>query len=174
MTQEMKTKREELKGISNPLKVLIKNGVYASVNDALVDIYRKQGHTELHSYKQWKERGFQVKRGSKALLLWGEPRNGGKQEKPEKKDEGNEDEYKFFPLAYVFSQLQVEPLTKTNMQAEVYTLKKFYADTPAGTQGTLIKKWIDNKGYEWVKLDFGTNQTGQKLQKTFPATFLTK
>lgn len=53
--------------------------------------------------------GKVVKKGEKALLLWGEPRNGGKQEKEEGKDD---DEYKFFPLAYVFSQLQVEPLKK--------------------------------------------------------------
>jgi hypothetical protein len=48
-----------------------------------------------------------VKKGEKALLLWGEPRKAAKQEKTT----GNEkDEFSFFPLAYVFSENQVEKL----------------------------------------------------------------
>ena len=116
MTLEMKTKREELKGISRGLQNAVKNGVFSTVNAGLVAMYAEQGHTEINSYRQWKEKGFQVKRGSKALLLWGEPRNGGKQEKPEKKEGEETDEFKFWPLAYVFSQLQVEPIETALMK----------------------------------------------------------
>lgn len=116
MTQEMKIKREELKGISRMIQQAVKSGMYRSVNEGLVAMYADQGHTEIHSFKRWLERGFVVRRGEKALLLWGEPRNGGKQEKPEKKtDNKDEDEYKFFPLAYVFSQLQVETIVTPHM-----------------------------------------------------------
>ena len=111
-------KREELKGISRVLQQAVKSGAYKSVNEGLVSMYAEQGHTEIHSYIQWRERGCQVKRGSKALLLWGEPRSATKQEKPEQKNDNNneDDEYKFFPLAYVFSQQHVEPFVTENMK----------------------------------------------------------
>jgi hypothetical protein len=107
MNQEMKNKREELKALSAGFKMLIKEGAIDSVNQGLANYYAEQGHTVLKSYKRWTEEGYQVKRGSKALLMWGEPRAYGKQEDKATK-EGNEKEETFFPLAYVFSNLQVE------------------------------------------------------------------
>jgi hypothetical protein len=106
MNQEMKNKRDELKAISQGFKPLVKEGAIGSVNEGLENYYREQGHADLKSYNRWKEAGFQVKKGMKALLLWGEP-------KPIKKagvevKEGEEES--FFPLSYVFSNLQVEPL----------------------------------------------------------------
>lgn len=106
MNQEMKNKRDELKAISQGFKPLVKEGAIGSVNEGLANYYREQGHADLKSYNRWKEAGFQVKKGMKALLLWGEP-------KPIKKvgvevKEGEEES--FFPLSYVFSNLQVEPL----------------------------------------------------------------
>lgn len=109
MTEEMKTKREELKALSRMAKMAIKTGLYDSVNQFLVDMYRQQGHTELNSFKQWLSKGFCVRRGEKALLLWGEPR---KATNKEKQTENDKDEFEFFPLAYVFSNKQVERLTK--------------------------------------------------------------
>jgi hypothetical protein len=111
MTEEMKAKRESLKQLSKVVQIGMKEGIYNSVNEGLVDIYSKEGHTEIHSFKHWLTLGKVVKKGEKALLLWGEPRKAGKQEKPEQQT-SEDDEYKFFPLAYVFSQLQVEPLKK--------------------------------------------------------------
>ncbi len=70
-------------------------------------MYRQQGHEEIHSFKSWMEKGFCVRRGEKALLLWGTPRKAANQEK---KTDNDKDEFSFFPLAYVFSQKQVEPL----------------------------------------------------------------
>jgi hypothetical protein len=107
MTKEMQIKREGLKGISRMIQQLVKSGVYSSVNEGLVDMYRKEGHTEIHSFKKWMEQGYCVRKGEKALLLWGEPRNAQKQEKT---NDSDKDEFSFFPLAYVFSQKQVEPL----------------------------------------------------------------
>ncbi len=109
MTQEMTTKRNELKGISRLIQQAVKAGAYSSVNEGLVDMYRQQGHTTIHSFKQWLSEGYCVRKGEKALLLWGEPR---KAANKEKKVESDEDEFSFFPLAYVFSQLQVEKLQK--------------------------------------------------------------
>jgi hypothetical protein len=107
MTDEMKEKREGLKAISRLIQQLVKAGQYESVNEGLVDMYAKQGHTEIHSFKKWMEQGYIVRKGEKALLLWGEPKKAFNQEK---QTEGEKDEFKFFPLAYVFSQKQVEPM----------------------------------------------------------------
>ena len=68
-------------------------------------IYNPKNQLEFNSFFEWKKQGFNVKKGEKAFLLWG---------KPVRKEikEGAEDEqtkkYKFFPLAYVFSNRQVE------------------------------------------------------------------
>lgn len=107
MTDAMKEKRESLKAISRLIQQLVKAGKYDSVNEGLVDMYREQGHTEIHSFKKWMEQGYIVRKGEKALLLWGEPRQAAKQEKT---NDDDKDEFKFFPLAYLFSQKQVEPM----------------------------------------------------------------
>ena len=108
MKEEIKVKRDALKEMSRAVKMAIDQGAeFNTINEGLVALYREQGHTELHSFNQWLSKGFAVRKGERALLLWGEPRQAGKVEKPEGE---NEDEYKFFPLAYVFSQKQVDPV----------------------------------------------------------------
>ena len=109
----MTNKRQELKSISTGFKMLVKEGAISSVNEGLVNYYREQGHAVLKSYKQWHDEGFQVKKGSKALLLWGEPKPIKKQIE-ELKQEDKEDS--FFPLAFVFSNLQVELLETAEMR----------------------------------------------------------
>ncbi len=112
MNTEMQTKRDELKAVSRIAQQLVKAGAFDSVNEVLVDMYAKEGHTEIHSFKKWLELGYHVRKGEKALLLWGQPRSA--KDKLKKTDAGtvgaDTDEFSFFPLAYVFSQLQVEPL----------------------------------------------------------------
>lgn len=110
MTDEMKAKREHLKYLSNIIKMAVKEGMYSTVNEGLVDLYNKDGHTEIHSFKRWLAKGMVVKKGEKALLLWGEPRKAPNKEKQEPNDK---DEFSFFPLAYVFSNQQVKPLNGT-------------------------------------------------------------
>lgn len=113
MTQELKQKREELKALSAGYQVMVRSGQFSSVNEGLAYYYAELGHKVLKSYRQWQEEGYQVKRGSKALLLWGSPlRNNGKDEAQKNEPEASGDDYKFFPLAYVFSNLQVEPMEK--------------------------------------------------------------
>lgn len=110
MNEAIKAKREQLKELSKVAKLAIKTGLYDSVNEAITDIYREQGHTELHSFRGWLKKGYAVKKGEKALLLWGQPKDPKKQEPQEPQEDGKT---QFWPLAYVFSQNQVEPLKKT-------------------------------------------------------------
>lgn len=108
MTPEMKAKRQELKDLSAVYSMMVREGAIGTVNEGLSMYYAEQGHTTLKSYKQWQADGFQVKKGSKALLMWGEPKPLRKVE-DQPKQEGEKEET-FFPLAYVFSNLQVEPI----------------------------------------------------------------
>lgn len=97
-TITLKNKREELKKLSEPISKKFKKGKIESVNVGLKAIYAKQGHTELKSLKEWNKAGFKVKKGEHALLLWGK-----------KKTSLSESEtYKFNPICFVFSQLQIE------------------------------------------------------------------
>lgn len=109
MNPEMKQKREELKSLSAGFKILLKEGAIGSINEGLVNYYAEMGHTTLKSYRRWKEEGYQVKKGSKALLLWGEPRTLQRQQETPPPNGEQEKEDSFYPLAYVFSNLQVQP-----------------------------------------------------------------
>ncbi len=102
MENNIKDKREYLKSLSNGFKMLVKEGAIDSINTGLVQYYAEMGHSTIKSYRRWKKEGFQVKKGEKALLLWGEP----KKLKSSKKIDDKED-FDFFPIAYVFSNLQV-------------------------------------------------------------------
>ncbi len=101
---KIKERREELKELSQPLKALVKVGALVSINEGLKSIYEIQGHTELNTLNGWNKKGYCVKKGEKALLLWAEPR---KIEK-KKQSESEADEMEFFPICFVFSNLQVQ------------------------------------------------------------------
>lgn len=74
------------------------------VNKILVMWYEAEGHKELKTLWQWRKAGFKVRKGSSAFLVWG------KRKKATKEVEGEETSFKFFPLAYLFSRAQVEPI----------------------------------------------------------------
>ncbi len=109
MKEEQQAKRAALQELSKIAKMGIAANLWDTVNEGLVEMYKKEGHEEIHSFKKWLSFGKVVKKGEKALLLWGEPRNKKKSE-PTEQPGAEENEYKFFPLAYVFSNLQVENL----------------------------------------------------------------
>lgn len=102
----IKEKREILKQLSAPLKALLKTEAIDSINDGLKMIYANQGHTILKTLRQWNKEGKHVKKGEKALCLWGRPKQ---HEQEQETDEPTEehDPLNFFPLCYVFSNLQV-------------------------------------------------------------------
>ncbi|MEQ8548747.1 MAG: hypothetical protein RIC03_12595 [Cyclobacteriaceae bacterium] len=94
-------RRKALIALSKQVKELVEVGVYEGVNEGIKAIYADEGHTELNTYKGWKANGYQVAKGSEALLIWGSPR---------KTEQGEEDEdpaTKFWPVCYLFSNLQV-------------------------------------------------------------------
>jgi hypothetical protein len=110
--EAIRAKREYLKGLSAPLKELIDLGEIESINEGLKQIYSAQGHKNLKSIRQWNEEGFQVKKGEKALLLWGKPIERKKDDLNNQNQEETTAEensiFNLFPLCYVFSASQVQ------------------------------------------------------------------
>jgi len=119
--EAVKAKREQLKKLSN--EALKKDrelypedeGQRANINTLLmVYIYNRHGNRTFNTFAQWLRLGYVVNKGEKAFLLWGQPKEG-------KRAEGSEeDNFKFFPLAYVFSDEQVYKIesTATPQEAE--------------------------------------------------------
>lgn len=98
-------KRKELIVISQAIRLLVKEGEYDTVNEGLHEMYAEQnpGIEEFNTFNQWKEKGYTIRRGSKAFLFWGQPRRA--EQTPEGSDEP--EEYKYWPLCYLFSNEQV-------------------------------------------------------------------
>lgn len=85
----------------------------ATINEGLIEHYKKGGHEQFKTFGQWKDSGFSIKKGSKAFLVWGSPR-----EIVHPDPENNDDEFRYFPLCYLFSDLQVEPAKERRLQHE--------------------------------------------------------
>ncbi len=100
-TSNIQAKRLELKEISKPLTEQKTAGSIKTINEGLKGIYNTQGHSELKTFEQWEKLGMHVKRGQKALYLWG------KQTSKTITENGEDKEIKFFPLVALFSDLQV-------------------------------------------------------------------
>lgn len=112
MNEQLRIKREELKSISQGFKLLLKEGAIGSINEGLANYYAEQGHTTLKSYRRWQEEGFQVKKGTHALLMWGEPKPFKNTEQKIAENKEDQKDETFFPIAFVFSNLQVYPIKK--------------------------------------------------------------
>ena len=71
-------------------------------------IYETGGATEFNTFKQWKDKGATVIKGSKAFAIWGQPVHKQRTGKEQETSENSElDKYKYFPICYLFSNIQV-------------------------------------------------------------------
>ncbi|HMT28026.1 MAG TPA: JAB domain-containing protein [Bacteroidia bacterium] len=101
-------KRDELRKLSKSVMPMVKEGTYKNVNMALIEsCYKNDGNEIFKSYEGWKMEGFQVKKGEKAFLIWARPTK--TEDKPEDK---------FFRVAFLFSNLQVEPISNESKVEE--------------------------------------------------------
>ena len=70
-----RAQRQALKDLCNTLQAAAKAaGIEQKPNELLREFYASAGHTELKTFDQWKEAGFFVRKGEKAILLWGHPK----------------------------------------------------------------------------------------------------
>lgn len=111
----IQAKRNELKELSRHLqKQAQDHGLKTSTNFLLREWYAADGHKELKTFEQWKEAGYFVRKGEKALLLWGHPKPS-KQALTTASENGKTEEdaeNDFYPIAYVFSNMQVKQISK--------------------------------------------------------------
>lgn len=78
-----------------------------TINQLIVEhIYTDEQHQKFNTFKGWIKDGFVVKKGEKAFLLWGRK----KQEIEKPNGDQKTEELDFFPITFVFSNNQVEPL----------------------------------------------------------------
>jgi len=103
--EQYKANRTALIQISAGLRVLVKAGELDSVNEGLKEIYEKSDSNieEFRTFWQWKDEGYTINKGSKAFLIWGQPRKGS--QIAEGSDEP--EDYKYWPLCYLFANTQV-------------------------------------------------------------------
>jgi len=97
--------RKALIAQSRLIRVLIETGEYDSVNEGLKDLICEKNPEikELRTFGQWKEEGYTIVKGSRAFILWGQPRQ--ISQVPE--GETEPEEFKYWPLCYLFADTQV-------------------------------------------------------------------
>jgi len=61
----------------------------------------------LKTFHDWKKNGYLVKKGAKAKLLWGQKIRTNYDAETQTKIKDEEESYKFFPIAFVFSENDV-------------------------------------------------------------------
>ena len=107
-------KKDILKDLSKTAKTAISLNpdlTESTVNGFILNLmYKNEVHTEFNTFKGWKEKGFKVSKGSKAFFIWSKPKKASKTVETENEGETKEKEYKFFGIANLFSNAQVEPI----------------------------------------------------------------
>ena len=108
--QEAQQRRRELSNLCSKLQEAAGiAGVGVKPNELLRKYYKQEGHTELRTFEEWKKAGYYVRKGEKAILLWGRPKPS-RHAKEEAAQAGIPEEQAkndFYPLAYLFSNRQV-------------------------------------------------------------------
>lgn len=108
-----RARRKQLSELSHQLKIanlmLMQMDASITVNDLLIRYYEKQAGAplDLNTYEQWRERGYQVRKGSVSFMVWGKPLNTKKKKEDldttDPTEEGKED---FFPVCHLFDKSQ--------------------------------------------------------------------
>lgn len=81
--------------------------------------YKVPEGTELGTFHQWKAKGCTIKKGEKALVIWGQPLRAQRAEKAEAKGEPapeEDGEGDYFPMCFLFKEDQV--LSPEDLEAE--------------------------------------------------------
>lgn len=77
-----------------------------TLNSIIIEFfYKKNGHDDFRTFKEWTREGKRVKRGEKGFIIWGRPLNVIKEERQEPT---SDEESKFFPVSHLFSNMQIE------------------------------------------------------------------
>ena len=111
---EISPAKAELIQLSETVRLLQQIGeidVYSTLNEALIQYYRKTENDEeliFKTFNQWKEEGFSVIKGSKAFKVWSAKIKATTMEAGPEGESAKAKEYKFFNVCCLFSSNQVE------------------------------------------------------------------
>lgn len=112
MTDEQKAIRTLLMKRSVQVRPLVDSGKYETVNEAIItEFYMTDGNLQFNKFKQWLELGYKVKKGSKGFPVWAKPLKALKADEPKPStppEDGKEFNGEYFPVCFLFSNLQVE------------------------------------------------------------------
>lgn len=118
--------RERLILLSAEVRDMVEDGMFDTVNAAIMEtMYKDKTHRVFDTFMGWKLKGKKVKKGEKAFILWSKPKNLEKKE-PEPTPEDTTEEthtpedetFKFFGIAYLFSNAQVEDISLPEPEPE--------------------------------------------------------
>jgi hypothetical protein len=102
MNAILATKQKEIKANFSDL---LSQGI--TFNQILVESYKiETGATEFKTFKAWKESGMIVKKGEKGFPVFSRPSKAIKEEQ----GKNTEGERSYFFTAYLFNELQVQPI----------------------------------------------------------------
>jgi len=98
--------RKNLIAISQPLRLLVKEGALDTVNEGVLELYKKENPEikEFNTFNQWKKLGRTIKKGSKAFIIWAQPT---KIKHPDPIKAEEEQDFQYFPICYLFADTQV-------------------------------------------------------------------
>lgn len=100
-----------------------------TINEIVLSWYKEEsGANEFNSFYQWKQKGFSVKKGEKAYLLWAKRKNATTKTEVKENEEPHEEDYMFYPLAYLFSDQQVEEIKEKEPEPEEVDEIEEYAE----------------------------------------------
>lgn len=121
-SNEIQSKKEKP---SNPKReALIEKSIFArqlrdsdpnleemTINELVIEnFYADEENTEFNTFRQWKEQGAVIKKGSASFPVWGQPI---KAKDPKINTEGMSEEekekakYKYWPICHLFSNAQI-------------------------------------------------------------------
>jgi hypothetical protein len=112
--QTAEEKKAVLIQLSEEVKLKIELGETKeeTVNGGLIELYSNKEHKEFDTFHGWKKRGFKIKKGSKCFFVWTKPIKSKNKKENQKEEKEEVKEYKFFKMAYLFSNAQVEQFKK--------------------------------------------------------------
>jgi hypothetical protein len=101
--------RMELKTLSKIARVLVKDGAFNTINEAIIKTcYTDDTHQEFKKFHEWKKEGKMIIKGSKGFPVWTKPidRNENTDNEIQNPNDENEDST-YWGICYLFSNAQV-------------------------------------------------------------------
>ena len=98
--------RQELKELSKLAKPLVKDGIFDTINEAIIQtVYTTDEHYEFKKFHEWKKAGKSIIKGSRGFPVWTRPIE--RNEAEASADHEEKDDSTYWGICYLFSNAQV-------------------------------------------------------------------